>query len=69
MNVVVTGVTGQLGFDVCAELNRRGHSVVPARRPDFDLSRPETIPGAKKYHGKCKCAKTRELMDFRARMP
>ena len=45
MNVVVTGVTGQLGFDVCAELNRRGHSVVPARRPDFDLTRPETILG------------------------
>lgn len=41
MNVLVTGITGQLGFDVAAELNRRGHAVIPASRPDFDLTLPD----------------------------
>ena len=38
MKVVVTGATGQLGFDVCAELTKLGHAVISASRPAFDLS-------------------------------
>jgi len=40
MRFLVTGVTGQLGFDAAAELARRGHTVIPAGRPEFDLSVP-----------------------------
>lgn len=37
MKILVTGAAGMLGTDLCAELGRRGHTVVPAGR--------ETRPG------------------------
>ena len=38
MKVLVTGVTGQLGFDVMAELKRRNIEAIGAARKDFDLT-------------------------------
>lgn len=38
MKVLVTGITGQLGFDVMAELKRRNIEAVGATRKDFDLT-------------------------------
>ena len=38
MKVLVTGITGQLGFDVMAELKRRNIEAVGAARKDFDLT-------------------------------
>ena len=38
MKILVTGVTGQLGYDVVRELKRRGHEAVGAARQDFDLT-------------------------------
>ena len=38
MKVLVTGVGGQLGFDVCRELDRRGIEYVGADIEDFDIT-------------------------------
>ena len=38
MKILVTGVTGQLGYDVVRELKRRGHEAIGAARQDFDLT-------------------------------
>ena len=38
MKVLVTGITGQLGFDVVNELNRRNIDTIAAARKDFDLT-------------------------------
>ena len=38
MKVLVTGVTGQLGFDVVKELSQRNIEVIGAARKDFDLT-------------------------------
>ncbi|MBR2179972.1 MAG: dTDP-4-dehydrorhamnose reductase [Selenomonadaceae bacterium] len=38
MKVLVTGITGQLGFDVMAELQRRKIEAIGAARKDFDLT-------------------------------
>ena len=38
MKVLVTGITGQLGFDVMSELKRRNIEAVGAARKDFDLT-------------------------------
>ena len=38
MKVLVTGITGQLGFDVLNELFKRNIEVIGAARKDFDLT-------------------------------
>ena len=38
MKVLVTGITGQLGFDVMAELQRRNIETIGTARKDFDLT-------------------------------
>ena len=37
MKVLVTGVSGQLGYDVAKELKRRGHKVLAPKRDSLDL--------------------------------
>lgn len=41
MSVLVTGATGQLGYDVCRELGRRQIEYKGVSSKDFDLSNPE----------------------------
>lgn len=38
MKVLVTGVKGQLGYDVCKELSRRGIEQIGVDREDFDIT-------------------------------
>lgn len=38
MKVLVTGVNGQLGYDVVRELNNRGHQPVGVDRREMDLT-------------------------------
>lgn len=38
MRVLVTGVAGQLGYDVMRELNKRGIEVIGVDRSDFDIT-------------------------------
>ena len=38
MKVLVTGITGQLGFDVINELKKHGIETIAAARKDFDLT-------------------------------
>ncbi|MCM1245725.1 MAG: dTDP-4-dehydrorhamnose reductase [Roseburia sp.] len=38
MKVLVTGVKGQLGFDVMGELKRRGHNAVGVGREEMDIT-------------------------------
>ncbi len=40
--ILVTGITGQLGYDVAKELERRGEDFIGTTRKDFDLSNPES---------------------------
>lgn len=41
MKILVTGVKGQLGYDVCKELERRGIEHLGVDREDFDLTDPK----------------------------
>ena len=41
--ILVTGITGQLGFDVAKELERRGENFIGTTRKDFDLSKPDEV--------------------------
>ena len=50
MKVLVTGITGQLGFDVMNELNRRNIEAVGAARKDFDLTDEAAIERFIKAH-------------------
>ena len=43
MNVLVTGVGGQLGHDVMQELARRGHEGIGTDRRELDITDPETV--------------------------
>lgn len=43
MKVLVTGVSGQLGWDVCRELERREIDHVGVSSRDFDLADPEAV--------------------------
>lgn len=45
MKVLVTGVSGQLGRDVCRELERREIEYIGASSRDFDLTDPEAVRG------------------------
>ena len=40
--ILVTGITGQLGFDVIKELERRGEDFIGTTRKEIDLSDPES---------------------------
>jgi dTDP-4-dehydrorhamnose reductase len=40
--ILVTGITGQLGYDVAKELEQRGEDFIGTTRKDFDLSDPES---------------------------
>lgn len=44
--ILVTGITGQLGYDVAKELERRGEDFIGTTRKEIDLSDPE---GAKNF--------------------
>ena len=41
--VIVTGITGQLGYDVAAELDRRGEEFIATTRKEIDLSDEKSI--------------------------
>ncbi len=43
MKVLVTGITGQLGFDVLNELHNRNIEVIGTARKDFDLTNENNI--------------------------
>ena len=40
--ILVTGITGQLGYDVIKELERRGEDFIGTTRKEIDLSDPES---------------------------
>lgn len=39
--ILVTGITGQLGYDVAKELERRGENFIGTTRKEINLSKPE----------------------------
>jgi dTDP-4-dehydrorhamnose reductase len=43
MKVLVTGVKGQLGFDVVNELNKRNHDAVGVDIEEMDITDPESV--------------------------
>ena len=43
MKVLVTGITGQLGFDVLNELHNKNIEVIGTGRKEFDLTEEESI--------------------------
>lgn len=43
MNVLVTGVKGQLGFDVVNELKKRGHTAVGVDIEEMDITEEESV--------------------------
>lgn len=43
MKVLVTGASGQVGYDVVRELTRRGHDVLAPSRQELDLLHPDGI--------------------------
>ena len=45
MRVLVTGVNGQLGYDVVKELEKRGHEDIGVDRKQMDLTIPTQIRG------------------------
>ena len=49
MKVLVTGVKGQLGYDVVKELEKRGHQPIGVDRDEMDLMDNEAIRSI--YHG------------------
>ena len=48
MKVFVTGVSGQLGFDVMNELKKRGHDAVGSDIIKTEEDRPRTDPTEKR---------------------
>lgn len=51
MKVLITGFAGQLGYDVAAELARRGISFIATDKNEFDLTNKEAVKG---FVGACK---------------
>lgn len=43
MKVLVTGVKGQLGYDVVAELTKRGHEAVGVDIEEMDITDAESV--------------------------
>ena len=41
--ILVTGITGQLGFDVTKELERRGENFIGTTKKELDLSKPDEV--------------------------
>ena len=58
MKILVTGVTGQLGYDVCRELEKRGIEHLGVSSKDFDIT---DFSHAEKLY---KRFRTGDLMDF-----
>ena len=48
--VIVTGITGQLGYDVAAELDRRGEKFIATSRKEIDLNNEESIKNFIREH-------------------
>lgn len=43
MKVLVTGVKGQLGYDVVNELNKRGHEAIGVDIEEMDITAPQSV--------------------------
>ena len=43
MKILVTGVNGQLGFDVVKQLNKRGHEAVGLDISEMDITDAESV--------------------------
>ena len=43
MKVLVTGVKGQLGYDVVNELERRGHTAYGFDKEDMDITEAKSV--------------------------
>jgi len=43
MTLLIMGANGQLGFELCRQAPRRGYEVIPADRPDLDITRQEQV--------------------------
>ncbi len=41
--ILVTGITGQLGYDVAKELEQRGENFIGTTRKELDLSKPDEV--------------------------
>lgn len=41
--ILVTGITGQLGYDVAKELEKRGENFIGTTRKEIDLSKPDDV--------------------------
>ena len=50
MNILVTGVSGQLGHDLVIELRKRGHSVTGVSSKEVDLNRNGKCRFATRYY-------------------
>ena len=48
--VIVTGITGQLGYDVAAELKRRGEDFIATSRKEIDLTDEDAIKNFIREH-------------------
>ena len=43
MKILVTGVKGQLGFDVVNELQKRGHTAIGVDIEEMDITNKESV--------------------------
>lgn len=43
MRVLVTGVNGQLGYDVVHELEKRGHEAIGVDIGEMDITKPDEV--------------------------
>ena len=43
MKILVTGVKGQLGFDVVNELEKRGHTAIGVDIEEMDITNKESV--------------------------
>jgi len=50
MKVLVTGVNGQLGFDVVNELKKRGHDAIGVDVKEMDITDPVGSRKMKEIH-------------------
>ena len=41
--ILVTGITGQLGYDIAKELEKRGENFIGTTRKEIDLSKPDEV--------------------------
>lgn len=43
MSMLIIGANGQLGWELCRQAPQRGYEVIPADRPDLDITRQEQV--------------------------